>query len=142
MSTTPPSGGPPLGTPANEPGPGGAPSAATSVYADVQRGADFARLRRSYRRFTFPMTVGFCAWYLLYVLLSSYAPSLMGSVVVGNVNVAFVLGVLQFLTTFAIAWLYARYAGSRIDPQAERIKAEVEARVRAGTGTLVTEEAR
>lgn len=126
MSSTPRAGGPPDSKPTEAPG--GA-SAATLVYTEVQEGEGFGQLRSSYRRFAFPMTVGFCSWYLLYVLLSSYAADFMGTVLFGHINVAFAFGVLQFASTFVIAWLYARYAGAKLDPQAEAIKADVEARV-------------
>ena len=60
------------------------------------------------------MTAAFLVWYALYVLLSAYARDFMGTKVVGNINVALVFGLLQFVSTFLIAWLYSRYA----DPQA------------------------
>ncbi len=34
----------------------------------------------------------------------------MGTKLVGNINVALVFGLLQFVSTFLIAWLYSRYA--------------------------------
>ncbi|MFI1401025.1 DUF485 domain-containing protein [Streptomyces sp. NPDC020681] len=92
----------------------------------MQASPEFAELRRAYRSFTFPLTVAFIAWYLLYVLLSIYAGGFMGSKVVGNINVAFVLGVAQFVTTFLIAWWYARYAAAKLDLQAELIKSRME----------------
>jgi uncharacterized membrane protein (DUF485 family) len=97
-----------------------------SSYGEVQASAEFARLRRSYRSFAFPVTVAFIAWYLLYVLLSSFAEGFMGAKVFGNVNVAFVLGLAQFLTTFLIAWLYSRYANAKLDGEAEALKARLE----------------
>jgi uncharacterized membrane protein (DUF485 family) len=72
------------------------------------------------------MTVAFLAWYLLYVLLSAYARGFMGTKLIGNINVALVFGLLQFVSTFVIAWLYSRYADSKIDPVADRIRAELE----------------
>lgn len=92
----------------------------------VQASAEFAELRRTMRRFIFPMTVAFLAWYLLYVVLSAYARDVMDTTVVGNINVAFVFGVLQFVSTFLIAWLYSRYAARHFDPLAEKIKADLE----------------
>ncbi|RKT11214.1 uncharacterized membrane protein (DUF485 family) [Streptomyces sp. 1114.5] len=83
---------------------------------------EFRTLRRSFRSFAFPVTIGFVLWYLLYVLLSCYAPGLMRTKVVGHVNLALVLGLLQFATTFAIAAWYARYADRRIDPAATAIR--------------------
>ncbi|WP_327681965.1 DUF485 domain-containing protein [Kitasatospora sp. NBC_00458] len=88
----------------------------------IEEGAEFRALRRSFRNFAFPVTIGFVLWYLLYVLLSSYAPGLMGTKVVGHVNIALVLGLLQFVTTFAIAAWYARYADRRLDPPAAAIR--------------------
>ncbi|MEU6234059.1 DUF485 domain-containing protein [Kitasatospora sp. NPDC047058] len=88
----------------------------------IEESREFRHLRGSFRSFAFPVTIGFVLWYLLYVLLSSYAPGLMGTKVVGHINVALVLGLLQFVTTFAIAAGYARYAGRRLDPAAAAIR--------------------
>ncbi len=93
----------------------------------MQASAEFADLRRSFRSFAFPLTVGFVAWYLLYVLLCNYAGDFMGTKVLGNINVALVLGLAQFATTFLIAWLYSRHAATKLDPKAEAIKSRMEA---------------
>ncbi len=45
-------------------------------------------------------------WYLLYVVMSMWAHDFMSTKVVGNINVALVFGLLQFVSTFLIAWLY------------------------------------
>jgi uncharacterized membrane protein (DUF485 family) len=50
----------------------------------------------------------------------------MGTQVVGNINVALVLGLAQFLTTFLIAWWYSRYAAAKLDPKGEAIKSRLE----------------
>ncbi|URM91845.1 DUF485 domain-containing protein [Streptomyces sp. MRC013] len=98
----------------------------TEAFVRTQRSEEFGELRRAYRSFAFPLTVAFIAWYLLYVLLSNYAGGLMGVRVVGNVNVALLLGVAQFASTFLIAWLYARHAAAKLDPRAEAIRARME----------------
>ncbi|MFE0327255.1 DUF485 domain-containing protein [Streptomyces sp. NPDC058960] len=97
-------------------------------FGAVQQSAEFAELRRSHRSFAFPLTVAFIAWYLAYVLLSNYAGDFMGTKLFGNVNVALVLGLAQFLTTFLIAWWYARHAAAKLDPKAEAIKSRMEGR--------------
>jgi len=94
-------------------------------YRQVQASQEFGALRRALRSFVFPMTVAFLVWYLLYVLLSAYARGFMGTRIVGNINVAFVFGILQFVSTFLIAYLYSRYARTKIDPLAERINDEL-----------------
>ncbi|MFE4540108.1 DUF485 domain-containing protein [Streptomyces scopuliridis] len=99
----------------------------TAQFAEVQESAEFGELRRTYRSFAFPLTIAFIAWYLLYVLLSNYAGGFMGTKVFGNINVALVLGLAQFATTFLIAWFYARHASRKLDPKADVIKSRLEA---------------
>ena len=103
-----------------------------SVYVEIQNSDDFAKLRRALRGFAFPVTAAFLLWYALYVLLSAFARDFMGTKVFGNINVALIFGLLQFLTTFLIAWLYARFASRRLDPLADEIRARVEGRVAEG----------
>ena len=66
----------------------------------------------------------FMAWYLLYVLMSTWAGDFMSTKVVGNINVALIFGLLQFVSTFVIAWLYARYANRELDPIAAKLRGE------------------
>jgi len=86
------------------------------AYSRMDADPRFVELRRRFRNFAFPMTAAFLAWYLLYVLCSAFARDFMDTKVVGNLNVAFFFGILQFVTTFLIAWVYSRYANSRLDP--------------------------
>ena len=106
--------------------PASAPAeSAAERYLAVQRSDEFAGLRRALRGFIFPMTVAFFLWYALYVILSAYARGFMGTKLFGNINVALVFGLLQFVSTFVIAWLYSRFADRKIDPVADRIRAEI-----------------
>ncbi|MET7468911.1 DUF485 domain-containing protein [Micromonospora sp. NPDC005686] len=106
--------------------PASAPAeSAAERYLAVQRSDEFAGLRRTLRGFVFPMTVAFFLWYALYVILSAYARGFMGTKLIGNINVALVFGLLQFVSTFVIAWLYSRFANRRIDPVADRIRDEM-----------------
>ncbi len=97
-----------------------------SRYVEVARSEEFAGLRKALRGFVFPMTAAFFLWYALYVLLSAYARGFMGTKVIGHINIALIFGLLQFVSTFLIAWLYSRYAGRNLDPPAERLKQRVE----------------
>ncbi|WP_144127184.1 DUF485 domain-containing protein [Catellatospora sichuanensis] len=96
-------------------------------YERIAESPEFAGLRRSLRRFVFPMTIAFFSWYALYVILSAYARDFMGTILFGNINVALVFGLLQFVTTFLIAWLYARYADRKLDPVAEDLNTRIQA---------------
>ena len=94
------------------------------VYDRLAAEPEFTELRRLYRGFVFPATIAFLAWYLLYVVMSNWATGFMNTQLVGNINVALVFGLLQFLTTFGLAWLYSRFSTARLDPLARRLNAE------------------
>ena len=105
-----------------------ATSERSSVYEHVQASPEFAELRSRLRRFVFPMSAAFLVWYLLFVLLASYAPGFMATPVLGNINVGLILGLLQFASTFTIATVYVRYANKHLDPAAERLRLRIEGR--------------
>ena len=92
------------------------------VYDQLQATPEFSELRRRYRGFVLPATVGFLAWYLLYVVLSNWAGDFMSIQVVGHINVALIFGLLQFVTTFGLAWVYARYSAAKLDPLARQLE--------------------
>ncbi|GAA3104894.1 DUF485 domain-containing protein [Streptosporangium carneum] len=98
----------------------------SSVYERIEGEEGFQELRRRFRSWAFPMTAAFLAWYLLYVVLSGWARDFMSVKLVGHVNVALLLGLLQFVSTFWIAWAYSRYAERRLDPLADEIRHEAE----------------
>ncbi|WP_346279032.1 DUF485 domain-containing protein [Pseudonocardia sp.] len=97
-----------------------------TVYEQVQASPEFVDLRSRLRRFVFPMSIAFLAWYLAYVLLASYAPGFMAIKVFGNINVGLIIGLLQFVSTFAITTIYVRYADKHLDPAAEKIRQQIE----------------
>ena len=97
-------------------------------YRQAQDSPEFAELRRRFRRFAVPMTVAFLAWYLLYVLLSTYASDFMSTEVFGNVNLGILLGLGQFVSTFLITQLYVRYSGKTTDPIADEMRERLENR--------------
>ncbi|MGY1672900.1 DUF485 domain-containing protein [Geodermatophilus sp. SYSU D00710] len=103
-------------------------------YRQAQDSPEFTELRRRFRRFAFPMTVAFLAWYLLYVLLSTYAPDFMDTRVVGNINIGLLLGLGQFVSTFVITHLYVVHANRRTDPIADEMRERLEHHEYAGGG--------
>ena len=92
-------------------------------YLRIHGSKEFGLLRKRFRTFAFSWTVAFMVWYLLYVLMSSFAVDFMSTTVVGNINVALVFGLLQFVSTFLIAALYSWFASSRLDPIADELLA-------------------
>jgi uncharacterized membrane protein (DUF485 family) len=94
-------------------------------YLEVADSPEFAALRRTFRRFVFPMSALFLGWYLLYVLLSVYATDFMGITVFGNIHLGLIIGLLQFVSTFVITTVYARWADRRFDPAAAELARRV-----------------
>ena len=101
------------------------------VYDRLHESSEFTELRKRYRGFVIPATVAFLAWYLLYVVMSNWASGFMNTEVVGNINVALIFGLLQFVTTFGLAFMYSRYSNAKLDPLARSL--EQSYRDQAGT---------
>ena len=96
-------------------------------YRAAQNSPEFIDLKRRFRRFAFPMTVAFFAWYVLYLLLSTYAPDFMSTPVLGNINIGILLGLGQFVTTFVITHVYVAHANRQTDPIADEMRGRLEA---------------
>ncbi|CAN5220110.1 DUF485 domain-containing protein [soil metagenome] len=96
------------------------------IYAQLSQSDEFKELRKRYRGFVIPWTVAFLVWYLLFVVMSNWAPDFMSIKLVGNINVALVFGLLQFVSTFALAWFYSRYSTAKLDPLARSLNDQYE----------------
>ncbi|UZX02510.1 DUF485 domain-containing protein [Arthrobacter sp. CDRTa11] len=103
------------------------PDAAAAVdFEQVQSTERFQELRKRHRSFVFPMAIAFLLWYFAYVLLADYAVGFMSTKVWGNINIGLILGLLQFVSTFAITGWYVSYSNRRLDPIAAEIRNEIE----------------
>jgi uncharacterized membrane protein (DUF485 family) len=101
-------------------------AAAAVDFKEVQSTEQFKELRKRHRSFVFPLSIAFLLWYFAYVLLADYAVDFMSTKVWGNINVGLILGLLQFVSTFAITGWYVSYANRKLDPIAAEIRQEIE----------------
>lgn len=92
----------------------------------AQRSPEFQELRSKQRGFTFPLTILFIVWFVVYVLIAMYWPSFMSIQLWGNINVGILMGFLQFVTTFLITWAYVKYANKELEPRARAIRESLE----------------
>ncbi len=99
----------------------------------IYESAGYRRLVAQKTRAVVAMTVFFVAYYFALPILVGYWPELMARRVWGQVNWAYLFAFSQFLMSWAIAYLYMRYAG-RFDRTAAGILSE--ALVAAGTETV------
>lgn len=74
----------------------------------------------------------FFVWYFLFIVACVFARGLMGHRLAGHLNVALVFGILQFVSTFALARRYSRYSREALDPLAAQVVADATAPERAG----------
>ncbi len=74
------------------------------------------------------MTALFLVWYFVYVLLANYAHDFM-SIRLGGSNITvggLLFGLGQFVSTFVITMLYARWANKKFDARADALRREIE----------------
>jgi uncharacterized membrane protein (DUF485 family) len=105
----------------DDPGRSAANVGMTPEYQALYDDPEFADLRRRFKRLVFPLVAAFLAWYALYVVCATYAHDFMAEEVLGNINVGLIFGLLQFVSTFAIAYFYAKRAEAEIDPRARAL---------------------
>lgn len=108
------------------PGPGRpAVGAGDGRWELVRQSEDFRALVRAKRRFIVPATIFFLVWCLLLPLGNGLAPSLMKTKVVGNINLAYLFALSEFLMTWAITYLYIRRSEGVFDGLAARVRERI-----------------
>ncbi|WOF23894.1 DUF485 domain-containing protein [Microbacterium betulae] len=105
--------------------PGGVAPAAID-YVAVEESPRFRELKRTQRSFVFPLAVFFLVWYFVYVVLAGFFPEFMGQRVWGDITLGLLLGLGQFVTTFAITMGYVAFANRRLDPISAEIREQLE----------------
>ena len=95
-------------------------------FVEAQKSPEFQELRKKQRGFAFPVTICALLWFAAYVVLAMFAPDLFAGKVLGNINVGVVLGLLQFVTTFAITYAYVKFADREIEPRTSALRDRLE----------------
>jgi uncharacterized membrane protein (DUF485 family) len=99
---------------------------ASEVWERTQQSEEFKTLKGRFRRFSFPMTIAFLAWYFIFVLLMTFARDWVSTPVFGNINIAMVLALLQFVSTLVIVIAYDMYSHRKLDGIREDLRQQVE----------------
>ncbi|MEU2715647.1 DUF485 domain-containing protein [Streptomyces sp. NPDC007205] len=79
-------------------------------------------LRSAYRLLRRISTLTALGSFVVYVVLSCWAPGLMGSRIAGELSLGMALGVLQLVVTFAAVFWYGRSAQRTVDPLARAVR--------------------
>ncbi|TFD88785.1 DUF485 domain-containing protein [Cryobacterium lactosi] len=100
-------------------------------YVAFETSERFVNLQRRRRRFVVPLAVFFLLWYFAFVLVAAYLPDVMAIKVAGSINLGLVLGLGQFVTTFAITIWYVAFSNRVLDPLGAELRAELEQKAAA-----------
>lgn len=87
---------------------------------------DLRRLGSAYRRLRRIATFTALGYFVIFLFLSGYAPSMMTSNITGGLTTGLVLGLLQLPVALAAIALYERIARKRVDPLAAAIRERAE----------------
>ncbi|TXS07980.1 DUF485 domain-containing protein [Streptomyces sp. adm13(2018)] len=87
---------------------------------------DLHRLGSAYRRLRRVATFTALGYFVVFLLLSGYAPSLMTGTLTGGLTTGLVLGLLQLPVALAAIAVYERIARRRVDPLAATIRQRAE----------------
>jgi uncharacterized membrane protein (DUF485 family) len=88
----------------------------------VGKDPEMVELEHRHQRFVWPITIFFLLYYLALPVLAGTAPDLMGTKVFGEFTFGYLFALSQFLMAFVVAWVYARWAATRIDPLATDLR--------------------
>jgi uncharacterized membrane protein (DUF485 family) len=105
------------------------PAAGEQVHWEgLEQTPEFRELVRRRMRFVLPATIFFLVYYFLLPLGNGLAPDLMKTRVVGEVNIAYLFALSEFVMAWVLAYLYIRKANTVFDNLAAKVRA------RAGKG--------
>ncbi|MGV9566807.1 DUF485 domain-containing protein [Streptomyces sp. NPDC003480] len=85
---------------------------------------EFPPLRHAFRAFGATAAALVVGGFLLYVLLSGFAPGLMNQPLAGHLTLGLALGLAQFGLMALAVWRYAAHMSRRVDPVARRLRSE------------------
>ena len=99
----------------------------TPDWAAIERTPEFRALVRAKRAFIIPATLFFVAYYFALPALVGYWPDLMSTRVAGNINLAYLFALSQFVMAWVIMAVYVRRA-QRYDRMVEQLLEGVKGR--------------
>jgi len=88
----------------------------------IGKDPEMVELERRHRRFVWPATAFFLVYYMLLNILAGTSPDLMGKKLFGEFTFGYLFALSQFLMAFVVAWVYSRWAATRIDPLATDLR--------------------
>jgi uncharacterized membrane protein (DUF485 family) len=98
------------------------PEEAVTATEAVGKDPEMVELEQRHQRFVWPVTIFFLVYYLSLPILAGSAKDLMGTKLFGQFTFGYLFALSQFVMAFVVAWAYARWAASRMDPLASDLR--------------------
>src|SRR5438270_8528911 len=105
-----------------EPGRHEAAAGPREAWEGMEQTEEFKQLVRARWKFVIPATVFFLVYYFLLPVLNGVATGFMRTNVIGDVNVAYLFALSQFLMAWLLAFFYIRRANTVFDALASRVR--------------------
>ena len=83
---------------------------------------EFRRLITAKRNFIIPAVIFFLVYYFALPLGNGLAPDLMNTKIIGNINLAYLFALSEFVMAWILAAVYIRRANRIFDPMAEAVR--------------------
>ena len=93
-----------------------------SQWAVLAASPEFRRLITAKRNFIIPAVVFFLVYYFALPLGNGLAPDLMNTKIIGNINLAYLFALSEFVMAWILAAIYIRRANRVFDPMAEAVR--------------------
>ena len=90
--------------------------------SELARSPEFRRLITAKRNFIIPAVIFFLVYYFALPLGNGLAPSLMNTKVIGNINLAYLFALSEFVMAWILAAVYIRRANRVFDPLAAAVR--------------------
>jgi uncharacterized membrane protein (DUF485 family) len=88
----------------------------------VGKDPEMIELERRHSRFVWPVTAFFLIYYMALNVLAGTSPDLMGTKLFGEFTFGYLFALSQFVMAFVVAWVYSRWAATRMDPLASDLR--------------------
>jgi uncharacterized membrane protein (DUF485 family) len=99
-----------------------AAQARASQWEALAASTEFRRLITARRNFIIPATIFFLVYYFARPLGNGLAPKFMDTKVIGNINIAYLFALSEFVMAWILAAVYIRRANRVFDPMAAAVR--------------------
>jgi len=102
--------------------PTGRPEPDTVDFELDERDAALERLAGRRNRVALALTAGMLVVYFGFVLLIAFDKALLGRLLTDGLSLGILLGIVVVLATWALTWIYVRWANRTYEPELDRLR--------------------